>query len=139
MHIPFQSTGTPSFLHSIVTETEGNAILPMLIKTDKRHRQARAAPCLVDIGRRGERGKSQKKKGESESGNSGEIDARYLAAARAVRLKRRCGIYSMAISHRLPIRCLPGTCYQYMSKDSLLWAFSITRHCTAVGGINLLV
>lgn len=33
----------------------------------------------------------------------------------------------------------PWHMLQSTSIDSLLWAFSITLHCTAVGGINLLV
>lgn len=34
---------------------------------------------------------------------------------------------------------LPWHMVQYMSRDSLLWAFSITLLFTAAGGINLLV
>ncbi len=37
------------------------------------------------------------------------------------------------------ICCLPATCTQYRSRDSLMWVFSITLRSTAVGGINLLV
>jgi len=66
------------------------------------------------------------------------MDVRYLprCTAHAVRLERGYRIYSTAISHRLLyVACM----LQYMCKDGLLRAFSITPHCTAGGGINLLV
>ena len=62
----------------------------------------------------------------------------YGSPAHAVRVKLCCRIF-FGNKPTPSIHCLPGKCAPYRSKSCLMWAFSITPHCTAVGGINLLV
>lgn len=113
---------------------------PKLIKTNKRQQQARTTPVKFIMGGREEK----KKKSEREKkGRENMVTAERWTCAipwlsAHVRQQRHCRI-SYGNQPPPPICCLPATFTQYRSRDSLMWAFSITLHCTAVGRINPLV
>ncbi len=77
-----------------------------------------------------------------ENGKSREMNVCYLKAARlsGTRCQTKTLLQNFYGNQPPPaICCLPATCTQYRSRDSLMWVFSITLRSTAVGGINLLV
>lgn len=135
---PFQSTGMLSFLHTITRWKWRECDiwrLSGLISVSSRHEQ-HLSSCYWEVER--ETSEGREKMGTVKRLMCA-ISRLHGSPAHAVRLKRRCRIFNG--SQPLPsICCLLGTYTQYMSKDRLLWAFSITLQCTAVGGgINLLV